>query len=202
MSFFEETSVVGVTMKTHSDIENRLQHLRLRYTQKYVSKSQERCYLNCRFNYKQVPRGTYQKNKSSSVPMASRRNVTLVVIQPEKPIHICMYGSDDPANWPGSICDSDDVAKKCSWFNPLKNANDARAEFDAKLADDEYIFENHRDIATLQWVLGDGLRVHKMKMPWWMSILLWFRIRRVKVLPPAPQDQEPAISSDLWDVKK
>jgi hypothetical protein len=97
-----------------------------------------------------------------------------------------MYGADDPMNWPGDVCD-DDVAKRCKWFKPKKSAKEAHDEFMELLVDDEWVYENHRDVAALQWVLDNkGHRVSRRFLSVWERIWLWFVVCFTFVKKPAP----------------
>jgi len=65
------------------------------------------------------------------------------------------------------------------------------------LSDDEYVFDNYRDMAAFQWVLSD--RLHKMPLSWWETLILWFQVllhRRARMVPPLP---EPELTDDLWE---
>lgn len=128
-------------------------------------------------------------------PIAPRDQVTLVVIQEDRPIGLCMYGASDASKWPGNICDDVATAKSCPMFNPRVTVEEAKAEFIDQLEDDEFVFNNYRDVATLQWVLGE--RVHDIPLTWWERLIVWFSMKSAKVLPPSPQLPEPDANT-LW----
>jgi hypothetical protein len=82
-----------------------------------------------------------------------------------------MYGSNDPKKWTGLTCDSDNIAKSCSMFKPKVDSDTARDEFFKLVSNDEYVFNNQRDVATLQWVLG--LRIYDIKLSIVERFMLW-----------------------------
>lgn len=187
-------------MKTKADIEKRLRKLRERYARKYIEASQQRRYENCAYNHKHVP-SPIPSSPARAAPlvyhMAPSRQVTLVVLREDKPIHLCMYGSDDPSKWRGDICDSDDVAQSCKLFRPLVSVDQAKQEFLNLMADDEYVFNNYRDIATLQWVLGE--RVHVIPLTLWERIRFWIRSKFLKPRKEVPALPPGDLPDNLWD---
>ncbi len=189
-------------MRSQSDIDRRLRSLRVKYAKRYIARSQARVHTNCVFNAEHTPRNfikSDKSDKSEELKLVPRRQVTLVVLRPELPIRLCMYGSQDMENWPGIVCDSDDVAKSCPMFKSKQSLDDSRAEFMEKLSDDEWVFDNHKDMAALQWVLND--RLHKMDLKWWELLYLWFHSIVLRRSKPIPQLTEPNIPTDLWDDK-
>lgn len=184
-------------MKSQDEIERRLRTLRVRYTKKHIAASQERLPQNCIYNLEQAPNGHYTKSKSADVDIAPRHSITLVVIQPESPIRLCMYGADDPSKWPGNICDKAETARCCSWFSAKVSKEVAKTEFLNRLADDEYVYENHPDIAALQWAT-DG-RVYKKSLSPLERLRIWLFSFFVRVPPALPQLPEGEVPDDLWD---
>ena len=191
-------------MKSRSDIEKRLRSLRVKYAKRYVSASQERTHRNCVHNVEHAPRDMHEDSKPSRSPLrrgpqgrdAAPPRRTLTVVRSEAPVRLCMYGCKDPASWAGDVCDSDDISRSCPKFEPLRSMEAARAEFLEKLADDEWVFDNHKDMAALQWALSD--RMHKWGLSWWERLFLWLQVllfRRAKVAPRLPL---PELPEDLW----
>jgi len=165
-------------VKNQDDIQRRLQKLRRRYAQKYINSSQDRKPCNCEHNYVDSGERSSRAMKLSLGPKVEteeewspRVQRTLMVIQDPKPIRLCTYGSDNPEKWNGIICDTDDVARACPYFNPSVDRKAAQDEFMDKLADDEFVFDNYRDMATLQWVLGE--RIHDRGLSWWDKLVFW-----------------------------
>ena len=145
-------------MKTVDEVRKRLEKLRFRCLRQHVRLISSKKPQNCVHNFEHVPHP--QRNEiPTEVEMVPRVVSTLVVIQPEKPIRLCMYGSDKPESWNGDICDVDDTAQICPYFKSRVSEERAVEEFDLLMVDDDYVFEHHKDIATLQWVLGE--RIHR-----------------------------------------
>ncbi len=141
--------------------------------------------------------GTYAVSKNVDVPISPRKQTTLLVIQDDSPIHLCMYGSDDMTTWSGDICNDDSVARSCKYFKPLVSPDQARSDFLETLSDDKYTHDNYRDIATLQWVLND--RVYKMSLSWWERLILWFKTKFVRVRRPLKSPPMNSLPEDIWD---
>ena len=183
-------------MKTKEEVLARLRKLRTRYLTKYIAQSRERKPCNCVHNYVHNPSINFggSETKFTDIDLSLRRQTTLVVIQEDRPIGLCMYGSDDASKWQGDICDTDSRAKSCPVFAPRMDVEQAKSEFLEKLADDEYVFNTYRDVATLQWVLGE--RVHSIPLSLWERFVLWvnskfWKVERVKALPQVE-------TSSLW----
>lgn len=183
-------------MKTRDEVFSRLRKLRTRYVTRYISQTRDRKPCNCRYNHVHEPLDLrHTKSQSKPAPIAPRDQVTLVVIQEDRPVGLCMYGADDASKWPGNICDDVATAKACPMFVPRATVEEAKTEFIDRLEDDEFVFNNYRDVATLQWVLGE--RVHDMPLSWWERLIVWFHMRFAKVLPASPRAPEPDATS-LW----
>lgn len=193
-------------MKTQFEIEKRLQKLRRRYRQKYVQERTGRHHENCVHNYVHAPRGQFKYSRSADVDMAPRKQTTLLVIQPEQSIRICTYGSTGK-DWNGDVCDSDEKSSGCPWFKPARSEDEVGEEFDAVLSDVEFVFENYRDMATLQWVL-DVRSPDEVDDPLPSPTLLdrilgWFRPKPMQLPPPEPEEPatepNPDVPKGLWD---
>lgn len=183
-------------MKTRDEILSRLRKLRTRYATRYMESSRERLPCNCRHNH--VHKSTnYSRQVTTAQPtdIAPRSQVTLLVLQEDRPIGLCMYGSEDSSKWPGNICDSKETASECPYFTPKMSVAASQAEFFAKLEDDEFVFDNYRDIAALQWVLGE--RVHNHALSLWERVIFWFRSKSLRVLPPSGTSSSE--SDPIWN---
>ena len=186
-------------MKSLNDIEKRLRKLRLRYAHKYIQKTQLRQHKNCKFNAVHKPeRLKYSKTPENEMELAPRVQQTLVILHDnDQSIHLCMYNADNETKWLGMTCDSDDIAKSCTWFKPCVSALEAKNEFLELVADDEYVFEHYRDVATLQWVIGE--RVHSLALTLWERVFLWFSVTFSRITKPIRQLPISEIPKDLWD---
>ena len=160
-------------MKSQGAISKRTRKLRLRYAKKHIRASQARCYGNCRHNLEHAPSAEGRNPDVVELALAPREVTTTLILRDDRVVHICMYGAEDPANWLGDVCDSDDVADRCKWFVPRKSAKDAHEEFMELLADEEWVYENHRDLAALQWALDGKRKVSRRFLSLWERFLLW-----------------------------
>lgn len=129
--------------------------------------------------------------------LVPHHQVTLVVLKDEDngPAPLCMYGSEDPTTWSGDFC-LEDKPKSCSVFKPRVSLEEAREEFSNLLADDEYVYNNMKDIAALQWVINK--RVAFWKLSVFEKIALWFMkvfFRRPKLLSKPIEE----LTDDLWE---
>lgn len=184
-------------VKTKAAISKRLNNLRLRYAKQFVKSSQERTHQNCSYNYECIPGKFNYGNIPTEFERAPRKNVTLLVLQEESPIRLCMYGKSDPATWAGEICDNDDKARQCKLFKPLVSASEARIEIMSRLSDDEYVYDNYKDIATLQWVLEER---SNSKLSLWSQFIFWFKTRNLRPQTRAlPSGSLEELPSDLWN---
>lgn len=206
-------------MRSKEEILKRLKKLRGRYARQYLKSSQDRLHRNCKYNLEHTSNrerddhGCDQNDPSSSDAMAPLRmaagedvdelipserlvrpskSTSIVVLRDPTPVRLCMYGSENPSSWAGELCDRDERAASCPWFSPSVSVQSATASFDGLMADDKYVYENYKDIAALQWVLGD--RVYKHRWGLMDQIRLWAHIlfsRKVPALPaPVVQDEE------------
>ena len=153
----------------------------------HVGKSQARCHRNCQYNVEHSPEAQGRDPNVVELSLAPREVTTTLVLERDEAVRLCMYGAEDPGQWPGDVCDDDDTARRCKWFKPKMAADAAQAEFEGLLADDEWVYENHRDMAALQWALGD--RIHKHGLSLWERLWLFvfsFFARTPKPAPPLP----------------
>ena len=190
-------------MKSKGTITKRVRKLRLRYAKKHVKASQARRHGNCRHNFEHAASLEGRDPDVVELALAPREVVTTLVVRDDEVVHLCMYGADDPMNWPGDVCDSDEVAGRCEHFEPRESAEEARDGFMELLADDEWVYENHRDLAALQWALDDGkYRVPRQFLSLWERFWLWLTVfffsSVKKPAPPLP----PFEDIDEDDLKK
>ncbi len=164
-------------MKSQEAIFRRVRKLRLRYAKKHVKVSQARCHGNCRYNFEHAPSMEGRDSDVVELALAPREVTTTLVLRDDQVVHLCMYGAEDAASWLGDMCDSDDVAERCKWFDPRKSAEEARGEFMKLLADEEWVYENHRDLAALQWALDGRRKVSRRFLSFWERFLLWLVVR-------------------------
>lgn len=185
-------------MKNREDVEKRLRKLRRRYARKHVQKSQDRVPCNCLHNEEHHPVGDLRAPVPTELEVAPRIQRTLLVLQDRDmgSVRICTYGAAE-GEWSGTVCDSESISRPCPYFQPRLPADSAKVEFLDTLADDEHVFDNYRDVATLQWVLGE--RVYDMPLSFMDRLVLWFAVLFARVPRASRQPSVPQLPSDLWD---
>ena len=188
-------------MKKKSSIVSRLERLRSRYLRQHILSLTSRRYGNCVHNVEYLPkRLPYSQNDlSTEYELAPRRQTTLVVLNIELgPEHLCMYGSDNPSSWTGELCDNDAKASNCPYFRPSHSIDEAAADFEECFSNDKYVYDNHRDIATLQWVLevrGKRRPLFNRFIFWLLSFFTIFSLRRKPYALPGKEEELP---EDFW----
>ena len=181
-------------MKSEFEIRNRLKNLRIRYTKKFIEKSQKQLPHNCVFNYEHFER-IIDDRVPIEYELSPRINKTLVMIQPELPVRLCTYGSENLTKWNGDIiCDSEDVSKNCSWFKSKKSEEEAIEEFKQLVSNDDLVFKNYPDIAAIQWVLGEKSK--PLKITFFSKLYLLFNKFCNKIFKPKSKTLE--LPGDLW----
>lgn len=139
-------------MKHQEEIRHRLEKLYERHQKNYVSKYIRKSPQNCKHNLLHTSSDLIYKSEVE-LSISPRSTNSLVVIQDNVPIRICTYNSNDPGLWNGDICDDDETAEQCSYFEPLANIENLKARFQMVLLDDKETQREYPDIASLQWVL-------------------------------------------------
>lgn len=162
-------------MKTEKEIEQRILKLRTRYELRYVDSHIRRTPSNCIHNHLEnnvdLKTGIDVEHE-----LAPRMSTTLVIIQPPKPVRLCMLNASSMNEWNGTICDTDDISKKCKQFALVKSVDQLHQGFTDTLSDDSKTLSLYPDIAALQWVIDD--RAHH-KPPTWIDklIMVWLAIK-------------------------
>lgn len=124
----------------------------------------------------------YSRGVDVEYERAPRKSVTLLVVQDQVPVRLCMHGSSDPSTWNGDVCDNDDTARACDRFVPIVGLKDAESKFMEQLQDDAFVYGRYPDIAALQWVLED--RIGSKPLSLWERLLLWHERRRTSSALP------------------
>lgn len=83
-------------------------------------------------------------------------------------VGLCMYGSENPEEWPGTICET---IEDCHHFEPKYTKEEVKAEFEESLKDEVVVAHQYKDIAALQWVLDD--KVYSWDLAWYQRLHLW-----------------------------
>jgi hypothetical protein len=110
-----------------------------------------------------------------------------------------MYGSENPEQWSGTICEDPIDAQRCPLFTPKLGREEVIREFKEQLGSPEWVQKNLPDVDSLRWVLAGAPlpdptlppeEIVGASLPWWQRLLsrfFGFRLVRVtaKRLPPS-----------------
>lgn len=141
-------------MKSEDQIKSRLNSLYSKHKKLWVKENTSPSPDTCIHNYNHVPRPLVPRPRDLEFKLAPRVQKTLVVIEnADRAVRICMYGSENQDKWNGTICDSVEHAQSCPLFTPSISIEEAQSQYENLIMDDEYVYENYKDIAALQWVL-------------------------------------------------
>ena len=182
-------------MKTQEDVTKRLDKLYGRYLQKYVAASQIRKQCNCIWR---VEADSLNRNTSDIPPMEYHpipcRSQIHIVIEKDAITGVCTFGSEIQSKWNGDLCNTDKDVEGCKNFTPMLSVDEAVEEFNNLMTNDEYVIDNYKDIAVLQWILCTRVKTRKLRfferLNLFLSWLVGVRIGTVKRLPP--------IKESLW----
>lgn len=185
-------------VKPESVVRRRAERLRDRYLRRHVLRSQERLPENCAHSREVLPNKLpYSRTDLlTELDLAPRVVTTLLVIQEDKPVRICMRGADDPSSWSGDICGADGRACCRDHFVPVKTAATVAEEFMKSLEDDKFVYDNFRDLAALQWALGD----RRPRLPWYRRLVVYLVGRFIPPVPKLPAPAAEAVDKELESI--
>lgn len=170
-------------MKSKLEIENRLAKLESRYRRLFQQKHFEKTPHNCIFNLEHTPKKLPYSSKIdeniSRMSMPSRSSL-LVVIQEDETTRICTYGSENPKEWNGNVCDDTSVSSTCPYFVNTNSIAEVNEKFDSLTKDDKLMIKNYPDMAALQWVLDT--RYWTIKSGFFTAIFSYFFIKITKLV--------------------
>ena len=137
-------------MKSNEKVEKKLKQVKKNYLSREYRDKLHRCPENCEYNY---------------------RHKTVNEDGREEEIGLCMLGADNPEEWQGLICDDEETAKQCPYFECKHNKESIKKEFEESLNDEVIVANNYKDIAALNWVLD------KKEYSWDLGLVkrLWLR---------------------------
>jgi hypothetical protein len=161
-------------VKTADEIHDRIRFLITRELDRRVEEATQRLPHLCRHNK--------QHSIDARKQVDGERNYQYNRIDTKNPqlMGLCMYGAENPEEWPGDICEDEIDAKRCPWFEPLRSKKALIEHFQIQLQTGMWMEDNMPEVAQLLWVLGDGDRAYR-GIPWWKH--LWYRFLRIRVEP-------------------
>ena len=184
-------------MKSKQQILNRLKKLYLRYLNKHVNLTQKRICYNCKYCENHTV-GSFQYDKELPTQFELfPTHVSSVILIDQKPesIELCMYGSNNPSEWQGTIC-NDEISLSCKLFSPCLSIEEAKLEFEELIGDDKYVLKYYPDIAILQWILNDRIIQY---LSWWDKFWIWIKLQFIKPDPILEESPLPEIPKDFWN---
>lgn len=181
----------------------------------HIKKSQQRIHTNCKYNLvhsSPTNKSTGTSGSRVHLPVIGKedflspdRQVTNchdymgVELSENDSIKICTYDIGNSLEWNGDICDNDEISKSCPLFKPRISVEEARAEFEEFMIDDKYVYDNYRDIATLQWTLKTRTNDFFSFITY---IYVWFLMLFVKTKKQKPEKFQSSnlefLVDDIW----
>lgn len=135
-------------MKSQTEVRKKLKDVKYSYLTKELKRSLKVCPQNCVYNY---------------------RHVELNDEGEEVEIGLCTYGAD--GDWNGNICDDEETALACPVKKLLHTKEDVKRNFEKSLEDEVIVAHQYKDIAALQWVIGD--KVYAWDLTFIQKLILW-----------------------------
>lgn len=161
-------------MRNESEIRNRIRELFQREIDRRFQEAAQRVPVRCRHNYRHPL--DVQKQGVDGTPNLTYNRIG----DTAKTIGLCLYGSDDPENWGGDICEDVIDAERCPYFEPRELPEQIIEKFRRDMTSVDWIRQNLPDIYHLLWVLE---HVEPPKS-WWERFKYWllgWRYDSVKV---------------------
>ena len=126
-------------MKSRGQIIHKIKQVRFRYLKKFLESWLSESSSNC------------LHNRPTSIPYSDVEGVCICGFQMEE------------KGWKGNVCDkrvNPELAKKCDIFEPLKNKEELKDEFNSSLEvlPLPVLASKFPDLAALLWVLEDEIK--------------------------------------------
>jgi hypothetical protein len=186
-------------MKANSDIQGRIRELLDEELTRRVRLAEERLPRACVYNHRH-PLDSRKLLNGEDNPNFNRitRGESLPVLQT---IGLCMFGSENPETWSGTICEDPIDACRCppQAFTPRVQRDDVAREFEEKIKDLDWVGKNLPQVCALLWVLEEVSpssnevapteisqeELPTIELPWWLRLVMWVGgLDRYKLVPP------------------
>jgi len=131
-------------MQNEGKVKKKLKDAKYRYLKREIRDKMRQCPENCQYNIRHTFT-TYTYKEGETKPVAQQREMGL-----------CSYGASNPEEWNGKICDDVKTAQECGLFLGKYDKEEIKEAFYEKLEDEVTVAEEYKDIAALQWVLGEN----------------------------------------------
>lgn len=143
-------------MRDNIQIQNRIRELLSEQFEQRAQAAEEKLPRCCVYNYRH-PLDSRRRVDGEANPHYNR--ITrgdpqngLPVVQT---IGLCMYGSEDPETWGGTICEDPIDAQRCPLFKAKVTREALAAEFEAQIRDLEWVKTNMPEVHALLWALDE-----------------------------------------------
>lgn len=166
-------------MRSPEDVRDRVRYLLCVELEARVSLAHKRLPHLCVHNHRQ-PLDVRKRVEDEANEAYNRiTHGHLPVLQT---IGLCMLGSENPTDWPGTICEDPVDAQRCPYFDARLDKKYIWRLFSNQIRDPEWLKANLPEVYGLLWILGE----ETVTLPWWKR--MWFRLLRIRVEPLQPPE--------------
>lgn len=160
-------------MKNVDEIRSRIQLLLEQELERRVKESSRRIPRLCVHYYKHFL-DTQREISGEPNPFYNR-----IVRDHDELAHgmldLCLYGSENPGEWSGDMCETEKDAEACPHFEPILSKEKIELDFETILVDKKRLEEELPNVFELAWVI-DFVEA-PVKMSWWAQLCRVFRRR-------------------------
>lgn len=168
-------------MRSAEEIRERVRTLLRAELDRRIEGATLRLPQRCRHNHRQ-PLDSQPRVNDEVNPGYNRHDRRHLPVVAE--MGLCMVGADNPAEWPGTICDEPQDAQRCPLFDPLESPGQAAERFLDEVRDPAWLLAHMPEVAHLLWVIEVD-DAPPVRLPWWRRWLLrWF--------PPVIEPRRPS----------
>jgi hypothetical protein len=110
----------------------------------------------CTYNHRQ-PLDLRRRVNGDANPGYNRitRDSDLEALAVAQTLGLCMYGAENPEQWPGNICEEPIDAQRCPLFVAKTTREALRKQFEEQIRDSEWVRVNMPEVHSLLWVLAN-----------------------------------------------
>ena len=184
-------------MKTEDEIQDRIRQLLAEEFARRLEEASERLPHRCVHNHRQ-PLDNRRHIDGEPNPGYNRiAHHGLPVVQT---IGLCMYGSNNPEEWNGTICEEPIDAQRCPLFEPTLSKDDLNKEYEEHLKDSVWVREHLPEVNGLLWAISSESLPEPKSIPeptpepepdvweprrrhWFVRFILWLGGSRRPQLP-------------------
>jgi hypothetical protein len=143
-------------MKPDSEIQERIRTLLTEEFERRANEAEARLPSSCVYNHRQPLDSRKQVDGGENAGFNRITRVDHVSLPVVQSIGLCMFGAEDPAHWPGTICEDPVDAKLCppQAFTPKITREALQEQFTGQIKDLPWVKVNLPEVHALLWVLG------------------------------------------------